>query len=69
VITGAARSGDTLERATAPREAAGGGIVSIGWDAHRRPATTLLEAIGQTPLVRLGRVSPEGVELLAKVAR
>ena len=41
--------------------------MSIGWDTHRRPAATLLEAIGQTPLVRLGRVSPEGVELLAKV--
>jgi len=41
--------------------------VSIGWDAHRQLASTLLEAIGRTPLVRLGRVSPSGVEVLAKV--
>jgi cysteine synthase A len=39
----------------------------IEWDANRRPARTLLDAIGRTPLVRLTRVAPEGVELLAKV--
>jgi cysteine synthase len=41
--------------------------VSIGWDAHRRPAATLLEAIGRTPLVHLSRTSPRGVEVLVKV--
>jgi cysteine synthase A len=39
----------------------------IEWDAHRRPARTLLDAIGRTPLVRLSRIAPEGLELLAKV--
>jgi cysteine synthase A len=43
--------------------------VSIGWDTHRRPAETLLDAIGRTPLVRLRRVAPERAELLAKVER
>jgi cysteine synthase A len=37
------------------------------WDAVRRPAATLLEAVGRTPLVRLNRVVPEGLEVLAKV--
>jgi len=37
------------------------------WDAYRRPMSSLLDAIGRTPLVRLGRVAPEGLELLAKV--
>jgi cysteine synthase A len=41
--------------------------VSIAWDTNRRPAATLLDAIGRTPLVRLGRLVPDGVELLAKV--
>jgi cysteine synthase A len=41
--------------------------VTIGWDAHRRPAATLLDAIGGTPLVRLRRIAPETLELLAKV--
>jgi cysteine synthase A len=41
--------------------------MSIGWDTNRRPADTLLEAIGRTPLVRLRRVAPDDVELLAKV--
>jgi cysteine synthase A len=41
--------------------------VSIGWDAHRRAASTLLDAIGRTPLVRLRRIAPERLELLAKV--
>jgi len=41
--------------------------VTIEWDANRTEAPTLLGAIGRTPLVRLQRVTPEGVELLAKV--
>jgi cysteine synthase A len=41
--------------------------MSIAWDAARRPAATLLDAIGRTPLVRLRRVVPDDVELLAKV--
>ena len=41
--------------------------MSIGWDTNRRPADTLLDAIGRTPLVRLRRVAPDDVELLAKV--
>jgi cysteine synthase len=38
-----------------------------GWDANRRVHDSILEATGRTPLVRLRRVAPEGVELLAKV--
>ena len=41
--------------------------MSIAWDTNRRAAATLLDAIGRTPLVRLRRVAPEHVELLAKV--
>jgi cysteine synthase A len=41
--------------------------MSIVWDANRRPAATLLDAIGRTPLVRLRRIVPGDVELLAKV--
>ena len=41
--------------------------MAIDWDGHRRPAQTLLDAIGATPLVRLARVAPENLELLAKV--
>jgi cysteine synthase A len=37
------------------------------WDAYRRAVPSLLDAIGRTPLVRLARVAPEGLELLAKV--
>ena len=37
------------------------------WDAHRDELPTLLDAIGRTPLVRLQRVTPEGVDVLAKV--
>jgi cysteine synthase len=40
---------------------------SGGWDANRRVRSSILEATGHTPLVRLRRVAPEGVELLAKV--
>ena len=39
----------------------------IIWDANRRPAPTLLDSIGRTPLVGLQRVVPPGVEVLAKV--
>jgi cysteine synthase len=41
--------------------------MSIAWDANRHPAATLLDAIGRTPLIRLRRVGPEGLDLLAKV--
>ena len=41
--------------------------MSIAWDTNRRPAGTLLDAIGRTPLVRLRRVAPDDVELFAKV--
>ena len=41
--------------------------MSIQWDAHRRQVSTLLGAIGRTPLVHLARVAPAGLELLAKV--
>ena len=37
------------------------------WDAHRGVTPSLLDAIGRTPLLRLQRVTPEGVELLVKV--
>lgn len=40
--------------------------MSITWDRNRRPAATLLDAVGATPLVRLTRVAPD-VELYAKV--
>ena len=39
----------------------------IAWDAHRSEAQTLLDAIGRTPLVRLQRVAPPGVDVLVKV--
>ncbi|MEO8476211.1 MAG: cysteine synthase family protein [Actinomycetota bacterium] len=41
--------------------------MTIEWDANRTEMPTLLGAIGRTPLVRLQRVAPEGVELLAKI--
>ncbi|MGZ8612403.1 MAG: pyridoxal-phosphate dependent enzyme, partial [Actinomycetota bacterium] len=41
--------------------------MTIEWDANRSAVPTLLGAIGRTPLVRLQRVTPEGVEILAKV--
>jgi cysteine synthase A len=41
--------------------------MSIRWDANRTEVPTLLDAIGRTPLVRLQRVAPEEVDLLAKV--
>jgi cysteine synthase A len=39
----------------------------VEWDAVRRPASSMLEAVGRTPLVRLNRVVPDGLELFAKV--
>jgi cysteine synthase A len=39
----------------------------IAWDADRRPAASLLDAVGRTPLVRLHRVVPSGLELYVKV--
>jgi cysteine synthase len=41
--------------------------VTTHWDAYRDEVPTLLQAIGRTPLVRLQRVTPPGVEVLAKV--
>jgi cysteine synthase A len=41
--------------------------MSIPWDADRRPAASLLDAVGRTPIVRLNRVVPEGLELYVKV--
>lgn len=40
---------------------------TTGWDAFSRVLPSMLEAVGHTPLVRLNRVAPAGVELLAKV--
>lgn len=37
------------------------------WDANRRTHDTILEATGCTPLVRLRRIAPAGIELLAKI--
>lgn len=37
------------------------------WTTYSQPLSSLLDAIGCTPLVRLNRVTPEGVELLVKV--
>jgi cysteine synthase len=39
----------------------------MDWDAYRSPIDSILEATGRTPLVRLRRVSSDGVDLLAKV--
>lgn len=41
--------------------------VTTEWDAVRRPAASMLEAVGRTPLVRLNRVAPQGLELFAKI--
>jgi cysteine synthase A len=40
--------------------------MSIDWDRNRTAASTMLDAVGATPLVRLGRVAPD-LELFAKV--
>lgn len=39
----------------------------MGWDTYRLAVPTLLHAIGRTPLVRLARVAPAGLELLVKI--
>lgn len=42
--------------------------MTVAWDANRRIAGSLLEAIGRTPLVRLGRVTDGAkTEILAKM--
>jgi cysteine synthase A len=41
--------------------------MTIDWSTYRRPLPSMLEAVGRTPLVRLNRVAPRGVDLLAKV--
>jgi cysteine synthase A len=40
--------------------------MSIDWDRNRTAASTMLDAVGATPLVRLGRIAPD-LELFAKV--
>jgi cysteine synthase len=37
------------------------------WGTYRAEVSSLLDAVGHTPLVRLQRVTPPGVEVLAKV--
>ncbi len=41
--------------------------MSIEWDAGRSAASSVLDAVGRTPLVRLRRVGRDGLELLAKI--
>ena len=41
--------------------------MTIRWDAAREPASSMLDAVGRTPLVRLHRVVPDGLEVFAKV--
>jgi cysteine synthase A len=41
--------------------------MAIEWDAARRPVRSVLHAVGRTPMVRLERIAPEGIDLLAKV--
>ena len=40
---------------------------TLVWDAYARALPSMLDAVGQTPLVRLSRAAPEGLSLLAKV--
>jgi cysteine synthase len=39
----------------------------VEWDTYGAPIGSLLDAVGRTPLLRLSRVAPHGVDLLAKV--
>lgn len=39
----------------------------MDWNAYARPRDSMLEAIGNTPLLRLRRIEPQGHELYAKV--
>lgn len=41
--------------------------MTIDWSPYRMPLPSMLEAVGRTPLVRLNRVAPDGLEVLAKV--
>jgi cysteine synthase A len=41
--------------------------MTIDWSAARCPVPSMLDAIGRTPLVRLSRVTPDGLELLVKI--
>ena len=41
--------------------------MTIDWGVSRRPVASLLDAVGRTPIVRLTRSIPEGLELFAKV--
>ncbi len=41
--------------------------MAIDWSAARCPASSMLDAIGRTPLVALSRVAPSGLQLLVKV--
>ncbi len=41
--------------------------MTTSWDAARLPVTSMLEAVGKTPIVRLRRVVPAELELFAKV--
>lgn len=41
--------------------------MSIAWGAFGSPMPSILDAVGATPLVRLNRIAPDGVELLVKV--
>jgi len=40
---------------------------ALVWDAYARALPSMLDAVGRTPLVRLSRVAPESVSLLAKI--
>ena len=40
---------------------------TLVWDAYARALPSMLGAVGRTPLVRLSRVAPEGLSLLAKI--
>jgi cysteine synthase A len=40
---------------------------TLVWDAYARALPSMLDAVGRTPLVRLTRVGPEGLSLLAKI--
>jgi hypothetical protein len=40
---------------------------TLVWDAYARALPSMLDAVGRTPLVRLTRMAPEGLSLLAKI--
>jgi cysteine synthase len=41
--------------------------MTIGWDRYARPAGSIMEAVGRTPLVRLKRTLAEPQQLYAKI--